>query len=100
MSDQTAEPGKEPNTVTVKDAQVTAPTKTTFGLGSFSLPTPESARQGFKLFLLFNSIIVLTVNGFPQIPLDARNLILQFSTVANLVANKIEDFYGLSTDLK
>lgn len=76
----------------------TAATKTTFGLGSYGLPTPENARQAFKLFLLLNTIIVITVNGFPQIPIDTKNLILQFSTVANLIANRIEDFFGL-TDL-
>lgn len=74
----------------------TAPAKTTFGLGSFGLPTPENARQAYKLFLLANTIIVITVNGFPQIPIEIKNFILQFSTVANLIANKIEDYYGVN----
>lgn len=75
----------------------TAQAKTTFGLTSFGLPTPENARQAFKLFLLANTLIVITVNGFPQIPMEVKNFILQFSTVANLIANKIEDYYGLDT---
>lgn len=85
----------QPTASAVSEGTNQAASSISFGLGSFSLPTPESARQGFKLFLLINSIIVLAVNGFPQIPLETRNLILQFSTVANLIANKIEDFYGV-----
>lgn len=75
--------------------QETAAAKTTFGLGSFGLPTPEKARQAFKLFLLVNTLVVITVNGFPQIPMETKNLIMQFSTVATLLANKCEDFFGI-----
>lgn len=100
MSDQTAEPqpGKEPNTITVPDAKVTAPTKTVFGLHAISLPTPESANQFFKIFLTFTTIAVLVVNGIPELPTSVKHYVLEGALVALAVVNKVKEMWGLSTE--
>jgi hypothetical protein len=86
---------EQPQVTAATDTSDSTPVKVSFGLSAFSLPTPESARQGFKFYLLVSSIIVLVVNGFPQIPVESKNFILQIVTVSNLVANRIEDFFGV-----
>lgn len=97
---QQPQPGPQPDTIVVPDAKVTAPTKIVFGLDSFNLKTPESARNFFKLFLLISTISVIVVNGFPEMPLQVKNYILEGSAVITLIVNKIEDMFGLSNTSK
>lgn len=98
MSDQTAEPGKEANTVTIQDVKVTAPTKTVFGLHAISLPTPEAANQFFKIFLTFTTIAVLVVNGIPELPETFKHYVIEGALVALAIVNKIKEMWGLSTE--
>lgn len=74
--------------------------KIVFGFSSINLKTPESARQFFKLYLLVVTIIVVTVNGFKEIPLETKNLVFELTTVLTLIGNKLEDFFGVADSFK
>ena len=98
MAEETAEPqpGTEPNTITVPDAKITAPTKVVFGLNAVKLPNPDSANQFFTYFQSFAIIGALVANGFPEIPEQTHKYIMEGSLVIIAIVSKLKDLWGLS----
>lgn len=53
MAEEPLFPGTEPENQ--QDAKVVEPTKTSFGLSSFSLPTPKWAHSAFDIYLILTT---------------------------------------------
>jgi hypothetical protein len=93
----TPQAGKDPNSIIVPNAQLTGPTKIVFGLAGYNLETPANIKAMFNLFLLFATIAVIVVNGFPEIPVVVKNYVLEAGAVITLIAKQIEQAFGVQT---
>ena len=73
-------------------------TKTIVGLEGLSLPTPDKIKAIFKMVTFFVVVLGLVLNGFSEIPPDAKKVGLEVMGVLVLILQKAEDFWGIKVN--
>lgn len=96
---EAAQPGVEENTITVPDAQVTAPTKSTFGFASFNKATPESARNFFDMYFIVSKALIGWLAAVHILTTEHQAFItLTITLLLDVIVKGLTKMFGVTID--
>ena len=99
MSDEIKLPGIDPENT--DDSKVVDPVKTTFGLSSFSLPTPKFAHAAFDLYLIITTAFLGWIVATKLFnPTNTQEIVYFITLFLTPVVKGVSKLFGVSVDTK